>query len=186
LLSGSSFPDYSVYEYLIIYNVTEGLTMTVYRIMLMIGIAAVSTGLHAEEQIEAEKPVEATVEKTAVVQTEQPAEKPAEEKAISLKENLMPLFARSCAGCHKREGGNPKAIEHKIFYEKPEDVMAQVGRLIIAGAPEKSKVVYLLTPPKNPNERKEVMPPPRSNVQMMSEKEIALISTWIKQGAKNN
>ena len=139
----------------------------------MLCILAVSMGIRAEEH------AVQTTEKEVVQEAVQETEK------VTLSKSLMPIFARSCSGCHKREGGNAKAIEHKIFYEKPEDVIAQVGRLIIAGAPEKSHLVNVVTPPK-PNERKEIMPPPRSQAQKLSEKEIQLLMTWIKEGAKNN
>ena len=36
---------------------------------------------------------------------------------VSLSKNLLPLFERSCAVCHKRDGGKEKAIENGAFYE---------------------------------------------------------------------
>lgn len=105
---------------------------------------------------------------------------------ISLSTNLMPLFARSCAGCHQRENGNPDAIKHEIYFEKEKDVLKGVGSLIVPGKPDDSYLVQILKKPGEKPEWMKTMPPAGSKAPQMSEEEIKKISDWIKAGAKEN
>lgn len=105
---------------------------------------------------------------------------------VSLSTDLMPIFARSCAVCHQREGGNEKAIKDKTFYEKKEDIMGVVGTYILPGKPEQSGLLKILNQTTKVGRRETPMPPPKSDVPKWSEAELKLFSEWVSAGAKDN
>jgi mono/diheme cytochrome c family protein len=109
---------------------------------------------------------------------------PAEE--ISFSKDLMPLFQRSCATCHKREGGNENAVQNKVYYEKKEDLLSLVGTYIIAGNPDKSGLVKVLDQTTKFGRRKSPMPPPKAASPKWSDAELKKIRAWITAGAKDN
>ena len=109
---------------------------------------------------------------------------PAEE--VSFSKDLMPLFERSCASCHKREGGNEKAVKNKVYYEKKEDLLSLVGTFIVAGQPDKSGLVKVLDQTTKFGRRKSPMPPPKAAAPKWSEAELKKIRAWITAGAKDN
>ena len=107
-------------------------------------------------------------------------------KDVSLSEDLLPLFVRSCGACHKRERGNEAAVEHETYYETGEDILGKVGKHIIAGKPEESGLVKVLNQSQPVSEHKIVMPPPESEIMKWNDEEVALFEKWIKDGAKDN
>ncbi|MBN2785295.1 MAG: c-type cytochrome [Pontiellaceae bacterium] len=108
------------------------------------------------------------------------------EDEVSLSKDLMPLFQRSCQSCHQRENGNRNAVKSGYFYENKDDVLRSIGKIIIKNEPKKSHLVYLITPPKDPNQKKQMMPPTRSKAPKLTKEEIRKITEWIKAGAKDN
>lgn len=105
---------------------------------------------------------------------------------VSLSKDLMPLFARSCTGCHQRENGKPDAIKNGLYFEKKEDVLKGLGSLIVANNPDESYLVQVLKVDENKPKWIKTMPPPRSKAPKLSEEEINKIADWIKAGAKDN
>lgn len=105
---------------------------------------------------------------------------------VSLSKDVMPLLARSCTGCHQREGGKRKAVEHGPYLENKEDVLNIVGSMIVPGKPESSYLLMTMSKPKPGQPRYNVMPPQRSKAPALTEKELQKISEWIKAGAKDN
>lgn len=105
---------------------------------------------------------------------------------VSLSKDVMPLFARSCTGCHQREGGNLKAVEQGPYLEKKSDILRIVGSMIIPGKPESSYLLMTMSKPKPGQPRYKMMPPQRSKTPRLSDKEIQKVSDWIKAGAKDN
>jgi mono/diheme cytochrome c family protein len=102
---------------------------------------------------------------------------------VSLTRDVMPLFTRSCAVCHKREGGNPAAVAEKTYFEKKEDILGKVGKLIRPGKPGESRLLNILNQSYPVGRRKIVMPPPGMPVPRWSPEEVDLFSRWIMQGA---
>jgi len=102
---------------------------------------------------------------------------------VSLSRDVMPLFARSCAVCHRRNGGNPAATADSAYFERTEDILAAVGTAIQPGNPEASPLVKVLNQTRMVGDRQIVMPPPNSRVPKWNGEEVALFSRWIKQGA---
>ncbi len=105
---------------------------------------------------------------------------------VSLSKDLMPLFARSCTGCHQREGGNQKAIENGPYIEKKSDITNLNGTMIMPGKPENSYLLMIMSKPKPGTPQHKTMPPSRSKAPRMSDEEIKKISAWIEAGAKDN
>lgn len=105
---------------------------------------------------------------------------------VSLTKDLMPLFARSCTGCHQRENGNPNATADGVYLEKKEDILKGVGTLVIVGKPDDSYLLQVMKKADDKPEWMKTMPPPRSKAPRMSEEDIKTLSSWIKAGAKDN
>jgi mono/diheme cytochrome c family protein len=108
-----------------------------------------------------------------------------ESAAVSLTRDVMPLFTRSCAVCHKREGGNPAAVADKTYFEKKEDILGKVGKLIRPGKPGESRLLNVLNQSYPVGRKKIVMPPPGMPAPRWSPEELDLFSRWIMQGAQD-
>jgi mono/diheme cytochrome c family protein len=97
----------------------------------------------------------------------------AETKAVGFNKDIRPILASKCYACHgpdedKREGGLRLDVRKEA-----------VPEAIVPGDPDKSEVwARIIT-----HDADDVMPPPSSPKQL-TEKERALIKTWITQGAK--
>ena len=105
---------------------------------------------------------------------------------VSLSNQVIPLFVRSCGVCHKREGGNPAAVANATYFETKEDILGKVGSVIIAGKPEESGLLKVLDQSMPVGKNGIVMPPPGTPVPRWKEKELELFSRWIAQGAGDN
>lgn len=105
---------------------------------------------------------------------------------VSLSKDLMPLFQRSCVGCHQKENGHPDAVKTGFLFETKDGVLNGVGKIIIPGKPEESYLLMLITPPEDPEKEKRMMPPDGAKPPRMSEEEIQKITEWIQSGAKDN
>jgi len=108
------------------------------------------------------------------------------ETSISLEQDLMPVFSRSCGACHQREGGNEKAIVNGVFYETKADILEKVGQYIIPGKPKDSGLFKVCSQSVPVGESLIVMPPPKSNVPKWSTEELDRFSQWITAGALDN
>ena len=110
----------------------------------------------------------------------------ADETEVSLSKDLMPLFQRSCMACHQREGGDKGAVDSTFLFEKKEDVLKGIGKIVVPEKPERSYLLKLITPPEDPKKKKRMMPPTGSKPPAMSKEEIQKITAWIQAGAKDN
>lgn len=107
----------------------------------------------------------------------------AKAEEVSLEKDLMPLFQRSCAGCHQADDGNPDAIKTGFLFKEKKNVLDTVGKIIIKEKPEQSYLLMVVTPSEK---NKKMMPPPRSRAPALTAEEIQKITDWIKAGAKDN
>jgi cytochrome c553 len=105
---------------------------------------------------------------------------------VSLSKDVMPLFARSCTGCHQREGGNRKAVDQGPYLELKSDILRIVGSMIIPGKPENSYLLLTMNKRKPGQQYVKMMPPQDSKAPRLSEEELQKISDWIEAGAKDN
>jgi mono/diheme cytochrome c family protein len=115
-----------------------------------------------------------------------PDSEPGKTAEVSLAGDLMPVFAKSCAGCHKREGGIAAAIEGGVFIEKKEDILKAIGTGIVPGKPAESGFLKVLDQTYPVGRDKVVMPPPNSKAPKWSKEDLDLFSRWIAEGAKDN
>jgi hypothetical protein len=105
---------------------------------------------------------------------------------VSLTKDVMPLFERSCAVCHKREGGNKRAVRNSTYYDKKEDLLSVVGTYILPGKPDKSGLTKVLNQTQKIGKRQMTMPPSNSKAPKFSEKDLKVFSDWVAAGAKDN
>jgi mono/diheme cytochrome c family protein len=141
---------------------------------LMVGILGIA-GCTGKKPAPANAPASGSVEAGAAAAT-----------AVSLTKDVMPLFARSCGVCHRREGGNEEAVEDGTYYETIADILGNVGTHITAGDPAASGLLKVCNQSRPVSDEKIVMPPPESGVQKWSTDELAKLSAWIEQGAQDN
>jgi hypothetical protein len=99
---------------------------------------------------------------------------PAVTKAVSFKNDLIPIFDKSCnmAGCHITGGKQPDLTESKAYSS------LIVGSYVNVNVPEQSVVYLYLTGKKTPQ-----MPLGAANNPSNINN---LMLAWIQQGAKNN
>lgn len=114
------------------------------------------------------------------------AEQAATAAEVSFRQDLMPIFTRSCAVCHNRESSNKAAIAEEVYYEKPEDILVKVGMYIIPEKPAESGLLEIVAQKMAVGDHQLLMPPPGTAVPKWSEKEIGLFSQWIIAGAQDN
>ena len=91
---------------------------------------------------------------------------------VSFREDVSPLLRKDCVLCHGGQVG--------LYVDSYDTLMAgsSMGKVITPGDPEKSTLLQRLTG--------ELQPRMPLNRPPMSEKEIAVIKTWILEGAANN
>src|SRR4029078_6432186 len=96
--------------------------------------------------------------------------------------HIRPILADNCLQCH---GPNDKSRQANLRLDMSESAYAERGaparprRPIVPGDPDNSELIRRVTNP-NPTARM----PPQSTHKTLSEKQIALLRTWIDQGAK--
>ena len=99
---------------------------------------------------------------------------------VSYKKDVLPIFQNRCARCHgaKDEEGEVVAEVSLILIDYERLMLgSEFGPVIIAGDPADSWLLEMIT---------EGDMPPEGEGDKVPEEEIAVIRTWIEQGAKNN
>ncbi len=97
--------------------------------------------------------------------------------AADFNRDIRPLFAKHCTACH---GGVKAAGKLSLVYRDKALAPAKSGEMpIIPGDPEKSEIIRRVTS----KDSDEVMPRPDHGPRL-SDKEIATLRQWIKEGAK--
>lgn len=104
----------------------------------------------------------------------------------SLQDDVFPLIAQSCGGCHSRTNAPfPPAVTNGVYYDDTDDVAALVGTFIIPQDADNSGFIAILTQDLAVGQGPTLMPPPGMG-QSMSEEDINTIKSWINEGAQNN
>ena len=99
---------------------------------------------------------------------------------VSYKKDVLPIFQNRCARCHgaKDEEGEVVAEVSLILIDYERLMLgSEFGPVITAGDPADSWLLEMIT---------EGDMPPEGEGDKVPEEEIAVIRTWIEQGAKNN
>lgn len=101
-------------------------------------------------------------------------EKKGDEKPVSYAKDIVPILKASCAGCH-----NPQKKKGKLDMTTHAGLMkgGAEGPAIVSGKPEKSHLVEMVSgkEPEMPEKGDPLKP-----------EQVALISRWIKEGAKDD
>ncbi|MEW8507490.1 MAG: c-type cytochrome domain-containing protein [Candidatus Thiodiazotropha sp.] len=99
---------------------------------------------------------------------------------VSFKSEVKPLVDKYCTECHLPGGAGAEASG--FITDNYENVMkgTKFGPVVVAGDPLSSSFYRLIAGKVDPSIR---MP---HGKEALSEMEIAMIETWITQGAKNN
>ena len=99
---------------------------------------------------------------------------------VSYKKDVLPIFQNRCARCHGAEDEEGEVVaEVSLILINYERLMlgSEFGPVITAGDPADSWLLEMIT---------EGDMPPEGEGDKVPEEEIAVIRTWIEQGAKNN
>src|SRR5688572_31628665 len=94
---------------------------------------------------------------------------------LSFNRDIRPILSNNCFACH---GPDEKQRETKFHFDTREGMFLEEG-VIVPGSAVKSLLVRKITEP-NPEDR---MPPPDSG-HKLTERQIALLTRWIDEGAK--
>ena len=94
---------------------------------------------------------------------------------VDYRRDIQPILTNNCASCHS---GNAAPAEFKL--DTPEGLLhgGTSGSAVIAGDPERSQLVARI---EDSNANNRMPPAPRAQ---LTPQQIALIGTWIQQGAK--
>ena len=104
----------------------------------------------------------------------------APQDTVSFAKQILPIFQNRCAKCHGGEDENGEVLtEVSLSLLEYERVMvgSEFGTVIEAGDPDGSFLIDMITAGDMP---------PEGEGDKVPEEEIALIRTWIEQGALNN
>ena len=95
---------------------------------------------------------------------------------VSFYKQIRPIFQGQCHGCHQpaKAKGDYIMTDFAALLKGGED-----GHAIVPGKPEESNVIKLITPQKGKVEMPQKADP-------LHETQVALISRWIKEGAKDD
>lgn len=99
---------------------------------------------------------------------------------VSFARQILPIFRNRCAKCHGAEDENGEVrTEVSLSLLEYERVMvgSEFGTVVEAGDPDGSFLIDMITAGDMP---------PEGEGDKVPEEEIALIRTWIEQGALNN
>lgn len=92
--------------------------------------------------------------------------------------DIKPILVQKCYLCHGPDSSSRKAGLRLDTYEGSTAALKEGGQAIIPGHPSNSKLVDRI----NSQDPELVMPPPDTK-QTLTEREIAVLTKWIKQGA---
>jgi|GEM_PF-1130274 len=97
--------------------------------------------------------------------------------SVDYKSQIMPIFRAKCYECHSEEKGKEKG---DVALDTEAKLKATIGpgQHIVPGEPAKSTMLIIC---KLPSDDDDVMPPKGKN--RLTPPELALLETWIKEGA---
>lgn len=105
---------------------------------------------------------------------------------VSLVDDVVPIIRRDCGGCHTRtDSPSPYAVRNDVFLERRNDLLGLVGTSIVAGDAAASGFIALLEQSAGAGTGPTLMPPPTAGDAMAAD-DVAVVSTWIDEGALDN
>ena len=99
---------------------------------------------------------------------------PQEKRVISFEKEIVPIFRQSCISCHK-----PDKKKGKLDMSTYADLMkgGKQGTPVKAGDPAKSILVEMISGPE---------PEMPEKGDKLKPEQVAIITRWVKEGAKQN
>ncbi|MEZ5353909.1 MAG: PSD1 and planctomycete cytochrome C domain-containing protein [Bryobacteraceae bacterium] len=100
------------------------------------------------------------------------------EEPVRFSREILPILSDRCLSCH---GQDERGRMAGLRLDRREDATApqKTGAAIVPGNPAESRMMARIAPA----DPKRLMPPPYSHKKPLDEKQVALIRTWIAQGA---
>jgi len=92
--------------------------------------------------------------------------------------DIKPILVQKCYLCHGPDSGSRKGGLRLDTFEGATAALKEGGQAITPGHPTRSKLVERIN-----NKDPELMMPPPDTKQILTEREIAVLTKWIKQGA---
>ena len=99
---------------------------------------------------------------------------------VDFARDVRPIFSDRCFACHGPDEANRKAGLRLDIEDGAKKARGVRPPVVLTGDPNGSEILKRVAPDK-PARR---MPPPYSDRKPLSEKEVAILRTWIEQGAK--
>jgi uncharacterized membrane protein len=98
---------------------------------------------------------------------------------VSFSKDIAPLLKQQCLPCHAADSENPS----ELYLDSHDAVMkgGKHGPSVIAGKPDSSTLILKVKPDPKFGRQMPVM-----SKSKLTEEEIAILTEWIKQGAKKN
>ena len=96
------------------------------------------------------------------------------ESKVSFNDQILPILSDKCFHCHGPDEKNREADLRLDTFEG-----AVEGKALVPGRPDKSEMITRI----HTNDEDDIMPPEDSSLKL-TDKEKALLSQWIKEGAK--
>ncbi len=93
--------------------------------------------------------------------------------------DVKPILVQKCYLCHGPDSSGRKGGLRLDTFEGATAALKEGGHAIIPGNPGDSKLIFRI----NASDPEQVMPPPETKL-TLTEREIALLTKWIKQGAE--
>ena len=127
------------------------------------------------------EPTVTSVAKTPVQNPATPS--PAAEK-ISFSSQVRPILSNNCFACHGPDSKNQSSPFRLDTEEHSRANLAKAGESprygVVPGKPEESLLLQRIVS----HDPHDVMPPPYSKKQPLTEEQVAIVSEWIRQGAE--
>lgn len=101
-------------------------------------------------------------------------------EAVDFNRDIRRILSENCFKCHGPDANERKGGQHGLRLDTLEGAQIDLGgyRAIVPGQPGKSELVKRITT----DDLDDKMPPPKSG-KKLTPAEVALLQTWIKQGA---
>lgn len=105
---------------------------------------------------------------------------------VSLVDDVVPIVERECGVCHTRtDSPSRNAVRNDVFLERRNDLLRLVGTAVVAGDAAGSDLIAWMTQAQGAGSGPTLMPPPGTG-DPMDAADIAVVETWIDEGAPDN
>ncbi len=129
-------------------------------------------------------PAEPTVTSVAEPPAQSPAAPVPDAEKISFSSQVRPILSNNCFACHGPDSHNQTSPFRLDTEEHSRANLAKAGESprygVVPGKPEESLLLQRIVS----HDPHDVMPPPYSKKQPLTEEQVSIVSEWIRQGAE--